>query len=74
MEDDVSGFLGFDVLSHGNSSFIMTQKGLADRVIKVLHGESLLQIIRTPENYEALGSDKQDGEGPQARYIYSSKP
>ena len=69
-EDDVAGFLGVSIVKQEDDSILMTQSGLAIKIIETLQIDKLPRKF-TPAERTPLVKDE-EGEPPELRYNYTS--
>jgi len=69
-EEDIAGFLGVEISTASDGTKTLTQKGLTERVLKLMGLEDV-SGKSTPAEYGTIGSDK-DGEPLDTEWNYSS--
>ena len=67
---DVAGFLGVSIVNHNNGDILMTQSGLATKLVEALMIKKLPRNY-TPAESTALIKDE-NGDPPDLRYSYVS--
>ena len=69
-EDDVAGFLGVSIVRQDDGNILMTQSGLAIKVVEAL------QISKLPRKFTPADTTplvkNEGGEAPESRYNYAS--